>query len=182
MMKSMLSLMIDGYNLLHQMAGRPLDSLEDERMALIEELQKYQSIKQVPVTIVFDGSQPRALFPSRDRFGHVDIVYTDKGISADDWLAERCREHPGSFVVVSNDLEVQRSAENSKCLALSSNDFILRLKAIRTDAAQWDMIPEKVIEMNDDRPLYPKVSTKKKGVAKRLPKRERRKHHQLRQF
>lgn len=176
----MLSLMIDGYNLLHQLAHRPLESLEEERMALVEELQKYQSIKQVPITVVFDGSQPRSIFPNRDRYGRVEIVYTDQGITADEWIADRCREQQGGYVVISSDLEIKRNAEMYRCISLSSSEFAEKLKSIKAPSIHWDMIPEKALD--DDLPLYRKVSTKKKGAAKRLPKRDRKKYHQLRQL
>lgn len=174
MIKSMVHLLIDGYNLLYATQKSGIEDFEEAREALLERLHEYQVEKHVEITVVFD-SQIGGLGGHRDKWGNVHIVYTDRETTADEWIKDACQNQKEGYVVVTNDREIIAVAESLGCLCLSCQEFEKKLSAaiVVEDNPYFE-------DKEDDGPLYPKISTKKKGVAKRLPKRDRRKAHQLR--
>ncbi|MDB5036930.1 MAG: uncharacterized protein JWQ35_458 [Bacteriovoracaceae bacterium] len=170
-------LLIDGYNLLHAVEKGFINSLETQRESLLTKLHDYQVQKKMEITIVFDGSGAASGFPKRDKFGEMSVVFTDAEVTADEWISEACERVPGSYIVVSSDREVIREAERFGCVSISSQEFLKKLTSISM-VIENPYLEDKG-EPDDESSLYPRVTTKKKGVAKRLPKRERRKHHQL---
>jgi predicted RNA-binding protein with PIN domain len=165
-------LLVDGYNLLYLMDPAIIRTLEQRRNKLLEKLRLYQEQKGVDLTIVFDGAQaPGPLGIERSREGNVTVIFSHEGETADQWIADECRKNPGQYVVVSSDNEVIFAAERNQCVSVSSHEFLKRL----TQALEWRSDPDYFSEKDDSGPLYPKVSTRKKGVAKRPSKRERRK-------
>lgn len=171
----MIHLLIDGYNLLYALEKGLITSLEDKREELLSRLHDYQTAKNVEMTIVFDSAIAAPLGGNRDRYGNIEIVFTHSKESADDWIKRACREKYRDYVVVTNDREIIAVAESEGCLCLSCEEFRMKLNSIKNPAVENPYLEDKL----EDYPLYPRVSTKKKGVAKKLPKRERRKHHQL---
>lgn len=171
----MSSLLIDGYNLLHVLDQSPLQTWEKKRSDFLERLHRYQAQKHVDMTVVFDSSEVGSLVPRRDKWGEIEIIYTEKGLSADEWIASACRENPGRYIVVSNDREVISNAQFHRCVSLSSDEFARKISAATRVLDEIVDTEGYTEDKDEDFPLYPKVSTKKKGVAKRLPKRERQK-------
>lgn len=169
----MAHLLIDGYNLLYSARDSVITSLEDAREELLEKLHRYQIVKNIEMTVVFD-SQIGGLGGQRDRWGNIHIVYTDRETTADEWITDECRS--GEFVVVTNDREIVDRAESYGCLCLSCQEFLAKMQQAKRPEDENPYFEDK----EDSGPLYPRVSTKKKGVSKRLPKRDRRKAHQLR--
>lgn len=172
----MLSLLIDGYNLLHAMEKGFIKSLQDRRDSLIEKLHLYQVQKKLEMTVVFDGAQSPSILPHQDRHGNLKIVFTDSETTADDWIGHACEKNPGAYIVVSSDLAVAHKAEFHQCVSMSSPEFLKKLESI-TRVIENPYLEDK--EEDEDESLYPRVSTRKKGTAKRLPKKERRKLHHL---
>lgn len=170
----MIHLLIDGYNLLYALQRGPIDSLEETRENLLEQLHDYQVAKNVEITAVFD-SHIGGLGGNQDKWGRVHVVYTDREETADDWIKQACRKQKQGYVVVTNDREIIAVAESTGCLILSCHEFEAKLK-MATFVEENPYFEDK----EESGPLYPKVSTRKKGVSKRLPKRDRRKAHQLR--
>ncbi len=170
-------LLIDGYNLLYVLAKGPILSLQKSREALLTQLNRYQGLKPgVEICVVFDSTYENHVDFQRDKFGAIEIVYTRSNQSADDYIHEECSKHPSHYVVVSNDHQVQLSAENFSSLAISADEFARKLPNKNEVTAKENPYLE---DKEDKGPLYPKVSTKKKGSSKKLPKRERRKANQL---
>lgn len=187
-MKSMAHLLIDGYNLMHFMENRgqlrdrrhsktPRD-LEDRRRILLERLLDYQSRKDVELTIVFDSMERVALLPKRTRYGEILVLFSDESENADQRIIKLCEEHPGHYVVISNDEEVLYGARQNQCLTMNCREFAPKL-LIKEKPSSEDFFADEE-DLEDDRPLYPRVSTKKKGAARRLPKGERRRKSRLR--
>jgi predicted RNA-binding protein with PIN domain len=170
----MAHLLVDGYNLLYALQKNVITDLEDARNVLLERLHDYQTAKNVDITVVFD-SHIGSLGGNRDRYGGLHIVYTDRETTADEWIKDACKTQEDGYVVVTNDREIILVAESLGCLCLSCGEFEAKL----TSATFVEENPYFEDKENSG-PLYPKISTKKKGVAKRLPKKDRRKAHQLR--
>lgn len=170
----MVHVLIDGYNLLYAIQKETIHDLEEARDELVESLHDYQQAKNVDITVVFD-SHIGGLGGNRDKFGDVHIVYTDRETNADEWIKRACRDQKEGYVVVTNDREIIVVAESLGCMCLSCDEFQKKLSSA-TFVEENPYLEDK----EDDGPLYPKISTKKKGVAKRLPKRDRKKAHQLR--
>lgn len=176
MIKRMAHLLIDGYNLLYAIEEKLIADLEERRMDLIDRLHDYQVKKNIPITVVFD-SKIGGLGGNRDKMGHLLIIYTDRETSADLWIQNACRDKNGYYVIVSNDNEIIDVAEATGSLVLTCREFETRLNtALKVEENPY------FEDKDDSGPLYPKISTKKKGSSKKLPKRERRKHHQLKNF
>ena len=173
----MLCLLIDGYNLLHATERGFIKDLQEKRDDLLARLHHYQVQKKVQMTVVFDATAPSAGFLNRDKLGELQIVYTDAHSTADEWIANACEKKPGSYVVVSSDNQVVRDAERFGCITMSSPEFAKKISQVQ--APIENPYFEDKVEEEDEPGLYPKVSTKKKGASKRLPKKERRKLHQL---
>lgn len=164
-------LLIDGYNLVHVVGA--------DRDDLLELLHLYQTDRQVAMSVVFDGAQKFMGSDRRDRYGAIDIYFSRPGESADELIEELCSKSPGQYVVVSDDREVQDHGEKHRCLSLSSQEFSKRLRSSAYPKLLVQEVPELEDKDEEALPLYPRVSTKKKGAAKKLNKRERRKFSQL---
>jgi|GEM_PF-4656041 len=181
----MLHLLIDAYNLMYSLEknGKLKDSkgrslgldLKDKRKSMISLLQEYRATREVQISLVFDSSQPQYLLAQRTKVGKIQIIFTDEDQTADEHICLECEKRPGKYVVVSSDLEVIRGAEAHQCLSLRSEEFIQKLKLATSELYQHPDLEGK----DDSGPLYPKVSTRKKGVAKKLSKNKRRKRNFL---
>lgn len=181
MIKSVKALMIDAYNLLYALESRQMletkfGSLEEKRDALLNLVLAYQSIREVNISLVFDSKEKQLLYPQRTKVGRVEMIFTDETQSADHYIRERCEKKPGNFIVVSNDREVQRFAQHNQTTYVSSDEFIKKIKAAQTE------IYSGVAPEEDNLPLYPKISTTKKGSPRKLPKKERRKKKDLKKL
>lgn len=73
---------IDGYNLLFHCAE--IQNLETSR----EELLQFLLALSLPITIIFDGRSTQFEEAQKNLKGSVEIVYTAKGRSADDYILE----------------------------------------------------------------------------------------------
>jgi len=177
-----IQLLIDGYNLMHALQNRGLlkakfTSLQDQRERLLSQLHSYQSVRSVAIKIIFDASDPNSslLYENRSRFGEVESIFSSHSESADEYIGQACAKNPGSYVVISNDKQVLRYAALNDCKSMKVDEFIPKLMRALEESASDPYTEDK----DDDAPLFPKVSTRKKGRAKKLPKSERRKRHQL---
>jgi len=177
-----IQLLIDGYNLMHALQNKGLlkakfTSLEDQRDKLLSQLHSYQSVRSVGIKIVFDASDPHSslLYENRSRWGEVESIFSSHSESADEYIGQACAKHPGAYVVISNDNQVLQYAALHQCQSMKVDDFIPKLMRALEESTSDPFVEDK----DDDAPLFPKVSTRKKGKAKKLPKSERRKRHQL---
>jgi uncharacterized protein len=104
---ALVRILIDGYSLLHnwpQLAPRKPRHSEAARDELIALLTRYQDATGTPITVFFDGKQPRRGRQSRSREG-VEVLYSAAGQTADDLIeraANRFREY-GEVLVVTDD-------------------------------------------------------------------------------
>lgn len=103
-------LLVDGYNVTKSAAGFPDLDLPSQRERLIEQLEKLALRKNVPTTVVFDGSD---VAPGTSRLGRtrVRVEYSRPGEIADDHLvAKLAALPPHPVVLVTGDRELQERA------------------------------------------------------------------------
>jgi predicted RNA-binding protein with PIN domain len=168
-------LIIDGYNLLGR-TGALSGSIEAARESLLHAVASYRQRKQHPITVVFDGwHQGRPVEGHEHRAG-VHVIYSKKGVRADQVIQRLAREYGAESAVVSSDMEVARSAQASGAFVIGAQEFAMKLWG----APVGGSVPHKELDHpEDDRPPR---DPKKKGNPRKLPKALRRRSRQLRRF
>jgi len=119
---------IDGYNLLFKILKK-IHPLQKKRLDVIKALNQKVEEWGWDVTIVFDGSKEAPKEVSRGHFKSLEVVYTPKGLTADDYILEtltfllpkvRC-------TVISSDRELSGRAKQLGAKTLSIEDFLSSL-------------------------------------------------------
>jgi predicted RNA-binding protein with PIN domain len=131
----MQQLLIDGHNLIAQVAGLSLADPDDEQK-LVVLLRKYAARRGAKIIVVFDSGLPGGR--SRELSGGgVTAIFAGSHTIADRILIERIRElsKPGEWIVVSSDREVQQAAERRKMTVRSSPEFASIMLAPPKEAA-----------------------------------------------
>ncbi len=159
-------LIIDGYNLLH--ANRSLVRLNSiqlqwERDRLIDELSAYQKLKSCRITVVFDGWQGGWSTEKRERRGGVEVIFSRLEEKADEVIKRLVREKGSGVMVITSDREVQRFAERMAVSVISSGQFREKLEG---STKQF----EETFEEEEEE----EKGIKKKGLSRRLSKKEKR--------
>lgn len=163
-------IIVDGYNVIRQwpeLAMLDRADLQSGREALLSELQSYGRAKRHKITVVFDGREQGGLSEGMGSVRGIDVRYSRRGETADSVIARLVAEGGERAVVVSSDREVADSARRHGAAWLSAAEFLARVEASR-------LVPLKGAD-EEDRP-----AKKGKGVARRLPKAERRRKRRLR--
>ena len=151
-------LLIDGYNLLHQIPELSLlmqEDPEEARAALLSKLRTYQKIKRHRITVVFDAwnrTEPRSEVNQKG----IRVVFTAPGETADDYIKRLASKERERAVVVSSDRAIRSFVENQGALSVSSRDFLDRL-----ELALYQELKGEIIEPPSPQP------------SKRLPKKAR---------
>jgi predicted RNA-binding protein with PIN domain len=158
-------LIIDGYNLLH--ADRTLVSLnpiqlQRERERLTDQLSAYRSLRQMEITVVFDGWQGGWSTEKRERKKGIELVFSKLGEKADEVIKRLVREKGTGVTVISSDREVSRYAEKMAVAAVSSDQFKEKMENTL-------MKGEKDFQEEEER-----SGEKTKGPSRMLSKKEKR--------
>ena len=162
-----LHLLIDGYNLIRQSAALgPVDrrDITAGREALLKRLAAYRRLKPHAMTVVFDGAGAPEATPERDRVMGVRVVFSRHGETADAVIARMARHEGERALVVTSDRGLARAVESAGATVLDALEFEARVAMAVTLGG--DEAPR------DDDPVR-RVSTRKKGEGRRLPKRQR---------
>ena len=162
---------IDGYNLIRQSATLSAQeefSLELGRDALLERLRQYKRVRSHRITVVFDAANKPFLAEQRNQHKGIRIIYSGQGETADTVIKRICRNEGEKVLLVTTDRELASYAEAHGSVAMDSEDFEVRMEmALYVDA--------KGVEKEDEgERWHPDKGTRKKGPAKRLSKKERR--------
>jgi len=159
-----LELLIDGYNVIKQspyLSQFDAVDLEEGRRALIERLAAYRRIRGHKISVVFDAwGSPHVYRQDRSHRG-VTIIFTRHGETADEWIKRRLRDI-GAGIVVTSDREIREYAHQMGIVTIISRDFERKMD----EAILCEM---KGIENDNGELMRPT----KKGTAKRLSKKER---------
>ncbi len=119
-------ILIDGYNLIRQSINLrrfERQSLEAGRSALIAWLSEYQKKKNHRITVVFDGWISGGAQEERDYSFGIHMIYSPKGVKADDVLKRIAASSDEEILVVSSDREIASFAIRRGKATLSSLEF-----------------------------------------------------------
>jgi uncharacterized protein len=130
-------ILIDGHNLIGQMATPSLQDPDDEE-ALVRMLTAYHARTGRPVTVVFDPGSTFAL-PSTRRRGGVRIVFAPHRSSADAVILRRVRQSRDrqGWLVVTSDRDLAKTAHELGARVQSASDFAKELEAPTTATPDW---------------------------------------------
>jgi predicted RNA-binding protein with PIN domain len=164
-----LHIVVDGYNFIRR--SRRLNDLDRQdillgREALQDMLSAYKKARRHRITVVFDG---RNALPGAERRGPVkgiQIIFSRNGRSADDVIKKIASQEREKALIVSSDNDVFDFCTSQGAAAIRSEDFESSLYQTVFSTGRG----EKKRVAEDER----KAGTKKKGPAKRLSKKERR--------
>jgi len=117
--------LVDAYNLMF-CSAKKRGSLEQRRQSMIKELNDPISELNLHVTLVFDGAEEHLPHPGRGHFDAIELVYTSKSKSADEYITEEvaASRKPAHITVVTNDRELAGRCRNFKAKTLTINEFI----------------------------------------------------------
>lgn len=164
-----LHIIIDGYNLIRQSGElKALDRRDMQlgREALLDKLAAYRRRKNYRITVVFDGSYPMGLYPRRDTYKGITVIYSSGSATADDVIKDLSAKK-NDLLVVSSDNSVARVSELNGAQTMGSPEFEMHMEmvlAFGNDAAPAD----------DETEAWD-GTTRKKGPSRRVPKAQRKK-------
>mgnify|MGYP002784042695 CR=1 FL=1 len=141
---------IDGYNLIFTLTDTK-SPLIHQRKTIIKFLQKQFSLLHLQGMLVFDGSHQRSEESGLSYASPLDIAYTPKGQTADEYIVEKLEWHQqkSPVTVVSNDQGLGRHARALGAKTQSTETFIHYLekkKAKRPKASYEPKDTQKNIE------------------------------------
>jgi len=163
-------IIVDGYNVIRQwpeLARLDRGDLQSGREALLGELQSYRRAKGHRITVVFDGREQGGFSEGTEIAGGISLRYSKRGETADSVIARLVALGGEGTVVVSSDREVAEAARRQGAAWLSAAEFLTRVEASQLASLK-----------GGDEEERPAKATK--GVARRLPKAERRRERRLR--
>ncbi|MBN1285160.1 MAG: NYN domain-containing protein [Anaerolineae bacterium] len=119
--------LIDGHNLIGQMADLSLADEHDEAK-LVLRLRSYHARTRKSITVVFDHGQPGGV--SHLSNAGVEVVFASDAADADRVIALRIRRHhnPRALTVVTSDGDLARIARAHGAGVIPAGDFARRLE------------------------------------------------------
>ncbi len=153
-------ILIDGYNLMHQMPDireQMGQDIESARERLMMKLSSYVAIRNVQITVVFDGNGFVKSYPA------IRAVFPGPSETADDVIKRmvdtQSRNH--GKTVVSSDREIQFFARQCGAQILASQQFVRELAAASTSPSAEDKYDKQLTRAEVDE--WMKLFSKKAG-------------------
>jgi predicted RNA-binding protein with PIN domain len=117
---------IDGYNLLFCLLDQEECFLEESRNKLIETLQYYLSSFSFPITLVFDSKNEDGFSITQKKLSPIQIIFTEKGISADNYILERVEISPNAsqITVITEDKPLAKACRSIGAQTKSIDSFL----------------------------------------------------------
>ena len=163
-----MDVIIDGYNLIGSDQGLS-GALEHKRNWLVQQLARYQMLKQFNLIVVFDGWRSGQANEVTEKKDGLTVVYSRLGEKADAVIIRVAREKASGSVVVSSDREIRSAVE--------------RFGAVAIYAAEFNQILRSVDRVRvDDEFDLDETSSTKRGNPNRLSKIDRRRMDKLRKL
>jgi len=168
MSKLSMHILIDGYNLIRQSVDfrrSERHSLEAGRKALIDWLADYRRHRNHTITVVFDGWVSGSPLEEHDYSAGINIIYSPRGVKADDVIKRITASADEEILVVSSDREIASFAVRRGKAALSSLEFE---STVNRQAASTDHTDK--MDKDDEDNERP---THKKGPSHRLSRAQK---------
>jgi predicted RNA-binding protein with PIN domain len=117
--------LIDAYNLLFRFS-KSGGTLKKKRQQMIEEINDVVAHLPFRITLVFDGSAEHFSHSTREHFDAVELVYTPKSTSADDYISTEVIGSPSpmQITVVTNDRDLAMRCRNHRANTLTIHAFL----------------------------------------------------------
>ncbi|OEU14947.1 hypothetical protein FRACYDRAFT_188183, partial [Fragilariopsis cylindrus CCMP1102] len=174
--------LVDGYNVIHKWSRLKKQmnkgDIQHARKLLLDDLENLASLRRWRIECVFDGGGRGTISagpfggpaaadlstnPTMEPFGNtgtVRSVYTGRGIEADTYIEGRCYAAKNqtlghltsSLIVATDDSQIKLVANSAGALCMSSDRFILELKAIKK-GMQYRV--EKAVSQINNQPMRP---------------------------
>ncbi len=122
--------LIDGHNLIPNIPGLSLDTIDDE-IRLIERLQVFQQQSRKKIEVFFDNAPPSK--NRTQKYAGVVAHFIRRGITADEAIHRRIQalgRGVSTWTVVSSDRAVQAAARAAHARVISSEEFAKELGQI----------------------------------------------------
>jgi uncharacterized protein len=164
-------ILIDGYNLIRQSVSLrrfERQSLEAGRKALIAWLADYRQRKDHRITVVFDGWIGGEAQEERDYCAGIHLIYSGRGVKADDVLKRITAAADKEILVVSSDREVASYATRKGKAVMSSAEF----ESV-VDKQLLTSPDDKITNSKDEDDEEDNRPVNKKGPARRLSRAQK---------
>lgn len=172
-------LLIDGYNLIRQSESlRAQDdvALEMGREALLVRLRQYKRFRGHRITVVFDAGSKPLLAEEHIQEKGIKVIYSGQGETADSVIKRVCRKEGRNLLVVTSDRELASYAERFGSVTMDSDEFEGKMEMTL-------YLESKGAEAEDEDEGWSRgKGTRKKGPAKRLSRKERKKRERWRKL
>jgi len=173
-------LLVDGYNLLGRanmgnQAG--VNRLESARDGLILSLAGYRQRKGHAVTLVFDGWQGGTGSEHREFRSGIEVIYSRRGERADQVIQRLARQYGRDCAVVSSDHEIVNAARAVGAFVMGAAEFRAKLTQRTTTPSP---VSFKELDRGDDGQGARRPD--KRGNPRKLPKAQRKRFQQLKEF
>ncbi|GAB1723652.1 MAG: hypothetical protein NTNFB01_25480 [Nitrospira sp.] len=151
--------------------------LEAAREGLLQTLAAYRHRKGHAVTVVFDGWQGGLGAEQREFQSGVEVVYSKRGERADQVIQRLASLYGRDCAVVSSDHEVANAARAAGAFVIGSPEFRAKLydRPSRAAAPAFK-------ELDRGEAEVVKRSKEKGGNPRKLPKSQRKRNQQLKEF
>ncbi|MFP3981750.1 MAG: NYN domain-containing protein [Desulfobacterales bacterium] len=165
-----LHLIIDGYNLIRRSA--PLreeerQSLELGRSALIDQLAAYKRVRGHKITVVFDGAANHDDFEANTSEKGIRIRFSSHGQTADAVIRKMARREGEKALVVTADRPLASAVA-------AAGAEVVDPAAFEDKMAMAQLVETKGVDPEGEEDAGWEPTTRKKGPARRPPKRKRR--------
>lgn len=119
---------LDGYNLLFT-STQSDGSFPRQRQKMISFLQERFALLKMSGLLVFDGRVRPGEESGRSWRSPLEIIYTSKGQSADDFIEEKIAisKNPGLITVVTNDRMLSASVRHLGAKTMKNADFLKKI-------------------------------------------------------
>jgi predicted RNA-binding protein with PIN domain len=170
---------VDGYNLIRRSASLRAEeelSLEHGRNSLVEKLRQYKRIKRHRLTVVFDGADKMSLAEEKTQQKGIKIIYSSQGSTADSVIRRICLDQGENVLVVTSDGELGSYAQSCGSVVMTSEEFEAKL-----EMSFYANL--KGLEGDDEGEGWsPAKGTSKRGPARKLSKKQRKRRQKLRKL
>lgn len=164
-----MDIIIDGYNLIGSEQGLQ-GALEHKRNWLVQQLARYQKLKQFNVIVVFDGWRAGSANEASEKIAGLSVIYSRLGEKADQVIVRIAREKGSGAVVVSSDREIRSAVERFGAVAIHAGEFSPILKSL--DGVGFE----------DDTGNEDELDSDRRGNPNRLGKSERKRIDKLKKL